>query len=54
MSDEKTVTVYRGGGCGCLSLVLFILFMWALCFGVTWNGVHHDLSCSCDKGVQLK
>lgn len=39
---------------GCLPLILTILFLWALCFGVNWNGKQHGISCSCDKGVVIQ
>jgi len=34
MSDNSS-----GGGCGCVSLVLFILLIWLLFFGLPINGV---------------
>jgi len=43
-----------GGGCGCLSITLFVILVWALVFGVTWNGVHHEIGCSCDHGVEVR
>ncbi len=42
-----------GGGCGCIGLVLFGLLFWALMFGVTVDGEHYLIDCSCDNGVQV-
>jgi len=39
---------------GCLPIVLTVLVLWGLCFGVTWNGNHHQIGCSCDNGVEVK
>lgn len=42
-----------GGGCGCISVILGIIAIWAVVFGVTVNGKHYGLSgCSTD-GVQI-
>lgn len=51
MNDKTTAS---GGGCGgCLVVILFLLVAWALMFGVTADGRHYDLDCSCDHGVQV-
>lgn len=42
------------GGCGCLSITVFGLLIWALVFGVTWGGVHHTIECSCSRGVEVQ
>jgi len=42
-----------GGGCGCFSLVFFILFVWAILYGVTFDGKHYELSCSETRGVSF-
>ena len=43
-----------GGGCGCISLVAGVLFVWALLFGVTIDGRHYGLSgCSSADGLQI-
>ncbi len=42
-----------GGGCGCLSLVVFCLLIWALLFGVTVNGTHYGITCSMARGVEV-
>lgn len=42
-----------GCGCGCIGLVLWIVLIWALLFGVTYDGRHYLLDCSCDHGVQV-
>jgi hypothetical protein len=41
-------------GCGCLSVILTVLAIWALIFGVTVGGKHHELGCSCSKGVVIE
>jgi hypothetical protein len=43
-----------GSGCGCFTLIALVIVLWALIFGVTWNGQHHGISCSCDKGLVVK
>lgn len=52
MSDSNTKS--SGGGCGCLSIVLFMLLMWALIFGITVGGKHYEISCSCNRGVVVE
>ena len=39
---------------GCIPFVIGIIVLWALVFGVTWNGVHHGISCDSNKGVEVK
>lgn len=51
MSDAQCSS---GGGCGCISIILTLMFLWALVFGVTWNGRHHDIECTSERGVELK
>ena len=51
MADQKEVSVGCGG---CLSLIIFVIIIWALLFGVTINGKHYGLSCSGDKGIEVK
>lgn len=41
------------GGCGCIGLILWCILIWALLFGVTVDGQHYLLDCSCDRGVQV-
>lgn len=41
------------GGCGCLGLIVTIVALWALIFGVTYGGKHHEMSCSCNRGVEV-
>jgi hypothetical protein len=48
--SKSTVDVSGGG---LLSLILGIILLWAMCFGVTWNGKHYGLSCSMDRGVEI-
>lgn len=38
---------------GCVPLLLSILAIVATCCGVTVNGKHYDLSCSCSRGVDI-
>lgn len=42
-------------GCqvGCLNIVLFILVMWVLIFGISIQGKHYQIGCSCNKGVTV-
>ena len=37
-----------------LALAAFVLLLWSLLFGVTWNGVHHGISCTRDRGVVVR
>jgi hypothetical protein len=46
-----------GGGCGCwgcFSVVFALLLAWALLFGVTVGGRHYGMSCSMDRGVEVR
>lgn len=55
-SRQRNVTLpdsSDGAGVGCLPVILFITVMWALVFGVTWEGKHYGMSCSCDRGVAI-
>jgi len=52
MSNKSNESV--SVGCGCGSLILTIVALWALVFGWTYNGQHHQLGCSCAKGVEVK
>jgi hypothetical protein len=41
-------------GCGgCVSCTLVILFFLALFLGVTVEGTHYMLNCSCDRGLEV-
>jgi hypothetical protein len=55
--QTKTTTNCSSGsgssGCGCVSFVLGCIILWALVFGVTWEGKHYGLSCTCDRGVVI-
>lgn len=42
-----------GSGCGCISIILTVIFLWALIFGVTVSGKHYGLSCSSEHGVEI-
>jgi hypothetical protein len=55
MSDNDTGqhTGSSGGGCGCLSIILFVMLVWALVFGVTIDGRHYGISCSMARGVEV-
>ncbi len=37
-----------------LSIALFVAVCCALCGGVTVNGKHHGVGCSCHKGVVVE
>ncbi len=50
MSAEPTVHV----GCtGCLGWIVAVLLLWALFFGVTWDGKHYGIGCSRERGVEV-
>lgn len=52
MSSESSSS---GGGCGCISVILTVLALWALIFGVTINGHHYGISsCDCSNGVNIQ
>jgi hypothetical protein len=51
--SEGTSSGSSGGGCGCLSIIVFFLLMWALIFGVTFEGKHYAIGCGCDEGVSV-
>lgn len=51
MSDTKS-NDSGGSGCGCITLPVFCILLWAILFGVTVNGKHYGISgCSYDHGV---
>jgi hypothetical protein len=54
MSNEKTVQVTTGSPFGCLGLILTVIVLWGSCFGVTYEGQHYGLSCSCAEGVKIE
>lgn len=39
---------------GCFPAIVSILFFWALIFGVTYNGRHYTINCSCERGVVIE
>jgi hypothetical protein len=41
------------GGFGCISTIVFIILVWALVFGFTYNGKHYGLKCSTNNGVEV-
>ena len=50
MADDSTVHV----GCsGCLTFIVGALLLWALLFGVTYDGKHYGVTCSCSRGVVI-
>ncbi len=51
--SKAEATATSGGGCGCITIILTLIVIWATIFGVTIGGVHHELSCSCKKGVEV-
>lgn len=54
MSDDSG-KCSGGGGCGCLSIILFFLLVWAFIFGgVTVEGKHYAIGCGCDEGVSVR
>jgi hypothetical protein len=42
-----------GGGGSCLGLLVFIIALWAVCCGVTYDSKHYELECSADRGVEI-
>jgi len=42
------------GDGGCLATILLALVVWALAFGITVDGKHWKVSCSEEKGVEVK
>lgn len=45
----------KDDGCwGCGKTIVGVLIIWAFLFGVTYGGKHHGVSCSCDRGVEVK
>jgi len=57
MKNEDDDSLEVSGGCGqggCITLVLGIILLWALIFGVTWQGKHYGLGrCSPHGGVEV-
>lgn len=51
---SKQVEVNGGGCLGCVGFILGCIALWAIVFGVTIDGKHHEMSCSCKKGVELQ
>ena len=51
MSESSSNRSSGGSGCGCFSIIASVLAIWALLFGVTWNGKHYNIGCSCTDGV---
>lgn len=44
----------ESGGCGgCLSIIILVIIMWALVYGVTFDGKHCGLGLSEDTGVSI-
>jgi hypothetical protein len=39
---------------GCLPIILTCIIAWALIFGVTYEGKHYGLNCSCAHGVEVE
>ena len=42
-----------GNGCGCVTTILAITFIWAVLFGVTVGGKHYGMSCTNEEGVRI-
>jgi hypothetical protein len=41
-------------GPGCAGVVVGALIVWGFVFGVTWNGHHYNVNCTCDRGVVVQ
>lgn len=52
--DGSEVTVNHNSNWGCLALIVTCIFLWGACFGVTYDGKHYELSCSCADGVTIE
>ncbi len=50
MSEVRVHSSYGG----CLGVIAMVLFVWALLFGVTYEGKHYGISCSRDRGVEVE
>lgn len=50
----QNVHVSTGNPMGCLMLIITCMVLWGACFGVTVNGKHHEINCSCDDGVSVQ
>ena len=50
MSAQKS----SSGGPGCVVWCAAALILWAFLFGVTWNGKHHQIGCSCERGIEVR
>ena len=50
MSEEKSS---ESSPFGCIGCVLTILMLWALLFGVTWGGLHYQIRCTNERGVEF-
>lgn len=54
MSDKSSDGGSSGGCCGCFAVPVFVLFVWALVFGVTVGGRHYGISgCSTKNGLEF-
>jgi len=42
------------GGSGCGGLIVVFLFFFVACSGVSVDGKHYSVGCSCDDGVRLE
>jgi hypothetical protein len=52
--EEREMSSNDGGGFGCLGIIVGVIVIWALVFGVTVDGNHYGLSCSCNDGVTVE
>ena len=52
--DPDGCAVQLTGCSGCLSVIVMILGLWALVFGVTYEGKHYGISCSTERGVEVE
>lgn len=53
MSNDCESSSSSSSPFGCIGCIVTVLVLWALIFGVTFSGKHYDLSCSCNKGVEV-
>lgn len=54
MSTEKEEAASGCTCTGCLGCLALVFVLWALVFGITVGGVHHAVTCSTERGVEVR
>ncbi len=44
----------NSSGLGCVGTIVAALIIWGFFFGVTVNGHHYSVNCTCEKGVVVQ